>query len=137
LVPKEKIVKPRVVLADDEEAVVALITRLLAPEFDIIASTENGREAASLVLQQEPDLLVIDIGLPVLHGMDVLALLRQKQSTTKVIFLSTFADRRLSAGALAAGASGFVFKCQLYTDLPKALEAIMAGATFVSVEETR
>src|SRR5262249_35825924 len=125
------------VLADDEDAVVGLISRLLVPAFDIIASTANGREAVSIVLQQEPDLLVLDIGLPVMHGMDVLALLKQKQSATQVIYLSTFADRHLATATLSAGASIFLFKSQVYSDLSKAFAAVMDGHTFVSVEETR
>jgi DNA-binding NarL/FixJ family response regulator len=137
LVRAKKAVKPRVVLADDEEALLRLISRFLGPTFDIVASARNGREAVSLVLQLQPDLLVLDIGLPVMHGLDVLAILKQKRSPTKVVFLSTFADRHLSAAALSAGATGFVFKAQVYTDLPQALDAVVAGRTFVSKEEVK
>ena len=124
-------------LVDDEEAILRLIAQFLRPNFEIVATAANGREAVSLVLQLQPDVLVLDIGIPVLHGLDVLAMLNQKQTATKVVFLSTFADRRLYTAAAAAGARAFVFKSQMYSDLPRAMEAVMAGQTFSSVEETR
>ena len=114
-----------------------LTTQLLLPKFEILGTARNGREAVSIVLQLQPDLLVMDIGIPVMHGLDVMALLHQKQIDTKVVFLSTFADRDLSTAAMASGARAFVFKAQIYTDLPRALDAVLAGHTFVSSEETR
>ena len=100
-------------LVDDDEAVLRLIARFLRPKFDIVATARNGREAVSIALELQPDLLVLDVGVPVLHGLDVLGMLRQHGTTTKVVFLSTFADRQLSATAMASGARGFVFKSRM------------------------
>jgi DNA-binding NarL/FixJ family response regulator len=129
--------KPRVVLVDDEEAILRLMSQFLRPKFEIVATASNGREAVSIVLQSEPDIVVLDIGVPVMHGLDVIALLNQKKVATKVVFLSTFADRQLYTAAAAAGARAFVFKSQMYTDLPRAMEAVLAGQMFVSSEEKR
>lgn len=129
--------KPRVVLVDDEEAILRLMSQFLRPKFEIVATASNGREAVSIVLQSEPDIVVLDIGVPVMHGLDVIALLKQKKVATKVVFLSTFADRQLYAAAAAAGAYAFVFKSQMYTDLPRAMDAVLAGQMFVSSEEKR
>ena len=122
-------------LVDDEEAVLRLISRFLRPKFDVVATGRNGREAVSIALDLQPDLLVLDIGVPVLHGLDVLGMLRKHGTTTKVVFLSTLADRHLSEAAIASGAHGFVFKSRMYEDLPKALDTSLAGQTFVSLEE--
>jgi DNA-binding NarL/FixJ family response regulator len=63
------------------------------------------------------------------------ALLNQKKAATKIIFLSTFADRHLFSAALASGAHAFVFKSQIYADLPRAVEAVLDGRIFVSSDE--
>ncbi len=137
LLQAKRTTKPRIVLVDGEEAVLRLMSRFLQPTFEIVATAENGREAVSIVLQQQPDVLVMDIGVPVLHGLDVVALLNQSKIATKVVFLSTFGDRHLFAAALAAGAHAFVFKSHMYADLPQALEAVLGGRIFVSSEENQ
>src|SRR5262245_42740035 len=132
--PAAKLPKPRVVIVDDEEAVLPLLLKILGTKLEIVGTASNGREAVSLVLELRPDLLVLDIGIPVVHGLDVVALLNQKKVATRIIFLSTFADRHLFSSGGASVPHAFVLTSQMYADLARDVEAVLADRIFVSSE---
>ena len=124
--------KIRVVLADDHREVIAKIRVILGDEFDIIEAAENGNQAVSAVLALNPDVFVTDISMPVLNGLQAARRILTTNSRVKIIFLTIHEDRDFIAAAFSAGATGYVTKRRLSTDLVFAIQEALKGHTFVS-----
>jgi DNA-binding NarL/FixJ family response regulator len=124
--------KIRVVLADDHREVIAKIRLVLGDEFDIIEAAENGHQAVSAVLALNPDVFVTDISMPVLNGLQAARRIQKTNSRVKIIFLTIHEDRDFIAAAFSAGATGYVTKRRLSTDLVFAIQEALKGHTFVS-----
>jgi len=128
----EHLDRVRVLLADDHKNFLAAATRLLQPEFEVIKTVGDGQalleEAASL----EPDIVVLDISMPVLNGIEAARQLRAAGSRAKIVFLTVHQDPEYVHAAVAAGAGGYVVKCQLVTDLLPALREALTGRLFIS-----
>ena len=124
--------KIRIVLADDHEAFLARVRSLLSEEFEIVAAVTNGRDALGEVQRFDPDVLVIDISMPVLDGLQAVCKLRSKKCRTKFVFLTVHEDADFIAAAFSAGASGYVTKSHVTTDLIPAIHEAVEGRTFVS-----
>lgn len=124
--------KVRVVLADDHQAVVARVRHLLGGEFEVVAAVEDGNQAVDAVSFLDADVLVIDISMPVLDGLQAARRLKEANCRAKVIFLTIHEDHDFVAAALSAGASGYVTKARLSTDLIPAIREALRGHTFVS-----
>lgn len=123
--------KIRILLADDHETIVARVRGILAEEFDVVGAVNNGRDAISEVERLDPDVLVIDISMPILNGLQVMSNLGSG-CRAKVVFLTVHEDPDFVAAALAAGASGYVVKEDVTTDLVPAIRAILEGRTYLS-----
>jgi DNA-binding NarL/FixJ family response regulator len=124
--------KIRVVLADDHREVIAKIRGILGDGFEIIETAENGNEAVSAVLKLDPDVFVTDISMPLLNGLQAARLIQNANSRVKIIFLTIHEDRDFIAAAFSAGATGYVTKRCLSTDLVFAIHQALKGHTFVS-----
>lgn len=124
--------RTRVLLADDFQPLVDSVRRLLADEFEIIDSVNDGQAAVEAIRRLDPDLLVLDIAMPNLNGFEVVAQLDLARCRTKVILLTSYRDPELISAGLAAGVVGYVFKDRMCTDLPSAIRDVMQGQTFVS-----
>ena len=124
--------KIRVVLADDHQALLARVRRVLAEEYEVVGVAANGSQAVEAVLTLNPDVLVIDISMPVLDGLQAARQLQQANCRTKIVFLTIREDQDFVAAALSAGALGYVTKARLSTDLVPAILGAMQGRTFVS-----
>ena len=136
--PQEsKVDKIRVVLADDHKAIISIVRSALGNEYEIVAAVENGRHALDAVLAFDPDVLITDISMPVLDGIQVATRLRQSSSRTKIIFLTMRQDPYFVAAALAAGVSGYVTKTTMSSDLLHAIEHALRGKTFISGRPVR
>jgi DNA-binding NarL/FixJ family response regulator len=122
----------RVVLADDHREVIAKIRGVLGDEFEIIEAAENGRQALTAVLALDPDIFVTDISMPVLNGLQAARSIQKTNSRVKIIFLTIHEDRDFIAAAFSAGATGYVTKRRLSTDLVLAIQEAMKGRAFVS-----
>jgi DNA-binding NarL/FixJ family response regulator len=122
----------RVVLADDHQSVIARVRAVLGEEFEVIDTAENGDQAVNSVLLLDADVLVIDISMPVLNGFQAATRLQRTNSRAKVIFLTIHEDPDFVTAAFAAGASGYVIKSRLNTDLIPAIREALLGNTFVS-----
>ena len=124
--------KIRVVLADDRRAVLDKVRRTLSEEFEVIATAEDGNEAVATVLALDPDVLVTDISMPALDGLQVAKRLQAAHCRTKIVFLTVHEDQDFVTAALDAGASGYVTKLRLTIDLVPAIREALLGHTFVS-----
>jgi DNA-binding NarL/FixJ family response regulator len=124
--------KIRVVLADDHQQMIAIVRRTLGEEFEVVGAVEDGKQAVNAVLTLNPDALVIDISMPILNGLQAAKQLRTANCQTKIIFLSIYDGPDFLDAAFSAGASGYVTKARLSTDLIPAIHEAMLGQIFVS-----
>jgi len=124
--------KIRVVLADDHQEVIASIRGTLGDEFEVIEAVANGNQAVIAVLASDPDVLVIDISMPILDGLQAARKLQKNNCRVKIIFLTIHEDREFIAAALSTGAMGYVTKPRLSTDLVFAIHEALKGNIFVS-----
>jgi DNA-binding NarL/FixJ family response regulator len=124
--------RPRVLLADDHLLVAEALTSLLTPEFDLVGVVEDGRALVEAVGKLQPDVIVADVSMPHLNGIDALAHLRQGGDRTPVVFLTMHRDVTFARRALDAGASGFVLKHSASVELVTAIRAALQGKTYLT-----
>jgi DNA-binding NarL/FixJ family response regulator len=124
--------KPRVLLADDHSGMIETVFRLLESEFEIVAAVGDGVQAVDAAVRLEPDLVVLDIGMPRLDGFRAAQQLAQIGNDAKIIFFSIHDDQDYVSTALKVGASGYVLKSRMQTDLIKAIKEALQGGVFVS-----
>ncbi len=122
----------RVLLADDLEDFLAMEARLLEPEFDVVKEVNDGRSLLEEAARLEPDLLVLDVSMPVLNGIEAAQRLQAAGCAARIVFLTVHDDPDYVRAALAAGALGYVVKCRLASDLLPAMKEALAGRSFVS-----
>lgn len=124
--------KPRILLADDHAIVIEGLERLLAPEFELVGVARNGLEMVETCAKAKPDLVVADVSMPLLNGIDALHRMRRQGDTTPLVFLTMHPDVTSATRALDAGASGYVLKHSASDELVTAIRDALAGRTFVS-----
>jgi len=124
--------KIRVLLADDHETILARVRLTLGEEFHVVGAVANGRDAVEEVRRLDPDVLVIDISMPLLDGLQAVSRLRSINHRTKVVFLTVHEDQEFVAAAFSAGASGYVTKADVTTDLVPAIHEALEGRSFIS-----
>lgn len=124
--------KLRVLLADDHETILAQVRLTLCEDFEVVGTVDNGRDAVAEVQRLDPDVLVIDISMPVLDGLQAVSQLRSIQHRTKVVFLTVHQDQDFVNAAFSAGASGYVIKADITTDLATAIHEAVQGRTYTS-----
>ena len=123
---------PRIVLADDKEEMLRTVALVLGDEFNIIGTAENGEHAVELTTRLSPDVLVLDISMPVLNGIEAASRLRALGSRVRIVFLTVNTDPDFVEAARSAGAAGYVLKESLALDLAPAIWAAVAGSSFTS-----
>jgi len=121
-------------LADDSEQILRAVSRLLDAQFELIGTVLNGEQAVEATLRLQPDVLVLDIMMPVMNGLEAARCLKRVGAPTKIVFLTGLEDSALMETAMESGGAGFVFKSQLLTDLPLAIRTALAGRTFLSTK---
>jgi DNA-binding NarL/FixJ family response regulator len=124
--------RPRVLLADDHLLVAEALTSLLTPEFDLVGVVEDGRALLEAAVKLQPDVIVADVSMPHLNGIDALTQLRQGGDRTPVVFLTMHRDVTFARRALDAGASGFVLKHSASVELVAAIRAALQGKTYLT-----
>jgi DNA-binding NarL/FixJ family response regulator len=124
--------KMRVLLADDHETVLARVREILGEDFNVVGAVNNGRDAVAEVQRLDPDVLVIDISMPLLNGLQTVSQLRSTDHRSKVVFLTVHEDQDYVDAALSAGASGYVTKARVETDLIPAICEVLEGRTYIS-----
>lgn len=124
--------KTRVLLADDHQTMLSRVRRELGEEFEIVATVTDGRAAVEAALLYDPDVLVTDLSMPVMDGLQVASALKANHSRAKIVFLTIHEDADFFDAAFSAGASGYVTKARLSTDLIVAIRHVLRGHKFLS-----
>jgi DNA-binding NarL/FixJ family response regulator len=122
--------KPRIIVADDNLAFCQKISSLLSVEFDVVATAADGQSALDLIRSHNPDLVVLDLGMPGLGGMDVIRKLAKR--TPSVVICSVETDPEIVEAARQAGAQAYVSKLRVGTDLISAVKSVLEGKSFLS-----
>jgi len=123
---------PRILLADDQEEIRWTVASLLEEHFDIVGFAENGKQVLELVAQSSPDVLVLDIFMPVLNGIETAASLLESGCPCKVLFLTAHEDSDFLEAVIALGALGYVLKPHLATELIPAIRSVLKGHCYIS-----
>lgn len=129
---KPSIAKVRVLLADDHAPILEKVRGVLGDEFEVVGAVSNGRDAITEVQRLHPDVLIIDIAMPVLNGLQATCHLVSYNVQTKIVLLTVHEDQDYVDAALHAGASGYVTKSHLTSDLVPAIREVLRGGTYVS-----
>ena len=124
--------KFRLLLADDHAIVLDGLSRLLEPEFEVVGKTGDGRTMLEMAAKLKPDVVIADVSMPLLSGIEAVRQLKKKDARVKVIVLSMHSDVELAIEALRAGASGYVLKHSAAESLNRAIREVMAGLVYVS-----
>ena len=122
----------RVLLLDDHPAVLRQVVEMLPAGFEVVAALHNAVALPEAMEKHKPDLVVLDITLPGVSGIELASRLRRAGQPGKVVFLTVHDDADFARAGFAAGGTGYVVKARLATDLVPALEAALAGRKFVS-----
>jgi len=123
---------PRILLADDHKEIRDKVRRYLEVEFEVIEAVENGRALLEAAARLDPDVCLLDISMPVLDGIETATQLKESGSKAKVIFLTVHEDSDFLQAALKTGASGYVIKRRMASDLHRAVKEALAGRIFIS-----
>lgn len=124
--------RPRVLVADDHRMVAEGVQGILAAEFDVVGVVEDGRSLLEATKQLRPDVVVADVTMPHLNGIDAIPRLRQLDDRVCVVILTMHAEPEYTRRALAAGASGYVLKHSAPAELIAAVRAALAGKSYVT-----
>jgi DNA-binding NarL/FixJ family response regulator len=128
----------KIIIADDHQLFREGLVNLLAnsDEIEIVARAENGRDAIEKVEKHKPDLILMDIGMPVINGVEATQILHDKYPELKVIALSMHSDKHYIKGMLEAGASGYLLKNSTYNQLLEAIKTVHSGKKYLSEQIT-
>lgn len=124
--------RPRLVLADDHTLIVHGVRRMLEPECEVVGIASNGRSLIDLVQKTRPDLVLLDISMPQLNGIDAARQLRKSWPDIKIVFLTMHADRDYVIEAFRAGASAYLLKSSAEEELLSAIRKVLAGKVYVT-----
>ncbi len=124
--------RPRVLLADDHRVVAEGLKHVLGVEFNLVGVVENGLEMVEAARRLKPDVIVADISMPRLSGLDALEQLKREDPEVKVVFLTMHTEVAYARRALAAGAAGYVVKHSAAEELVMAVHAAQGGEVFIS-----
>lgn len=124
--------RPRILLGDDHAIILDGLRRILEPHFDIVGAAEDGRALVAAAEKLRPDIVVADISMPLLNGIEAARQIRKAQPQTKVIFLTMHPDATYATEAFRAGASGYVLKNSAASELVNAIQEVLKGRTYLT-----
>ena len=124
--------QPRVLVADDNREMRNTVVRLLEREFEIVGAVGDGRALVEAEEKLHPNIGIIDISMPIMNGIEAAMKIRKSGSAMKIVFLTVNEDADFVNAALETGASAYVIKRNMMTDLVDALKETDAGRTFIS-----
>ena len=124
--------RPRVLLADDHTMFSQGLQSLLEDDFDLVGAVADGEALVQAARRLNPDVIVVDISMPVMNGLDAVRQLKKDGATAKIIFLTMHADDRLLAEAFRCGGSGYVLKQSAGEELITGIGKVLAGQKYVT-----
>lgn len=124
--------RARIVIADDHLETRESVARTLQPEFDTVGTAVDGKRAVAMVLETRPDVVILDVAMPHMSGIEAARGLRRAGSTVKIVILTVHDEPEYIEAALACGVLGYVIKNRAGIDLIPAVRAALLGQTFIS-----
>jgi DNA-binding NarL/FixJ family response regulator len=124
--------RARILVADDHAGILERVSNLLDAHFEVVAAVQDGLAAVDLTARLKPDLVLLDIIMPEMDGMRAAQEMRRQGSDAKVVFLTVQQDEEYVAAAFESGATAYVFKSRMHSDLVWAIDRALTGKVFVS-----
>jgi DNA-binding NarL/FixJ family response regulator len=124
--------RPRVLLADDHTLLLGAFEKLLSGECEIVGQVGDGRALVAAAENLKPDLIVLDISMPLLNGLEAARQIKQKLRNVKLVFLTMNEDADLAAEAFRAGASAYLLKRSVASELLTAIREVMQGRSYIT-----
>jgi len=128
---------PRVMLADDHTILVEAFRKLLEPHCEIVGTVADGRTLLETAPQLKPAVIIVDIGMPLMNGLEAGMRLKELMPTVKLIFLTMNEDPELAMEAMRSGASGYLLKSSAGSELIRAIEMALRGKSYVTPKLAR
>lgn len=122
----------RLLVAEDHAAMRDKVVSILETEFSVVAAVGNGQEMLDVEAKVKPDVVILDISMPTMNGIEAATRLKQCHSKAKMILLTVHEEPEFLQAAMAVGALGYVIKSRLVSDLRLAVREVMAGRRFIS-----
>lgn len=126
--------KPRILLADDHMLILDGLRNLLERHYDLVGTVQDGHSVVNAARRLQPDLVLMDVAMPVLNGLQAGHRLREQLPSVKLLYVSMYGDTPYVEEALRIGASGYVLKRSGWEELSRAIEAVLAGKQYISPE---
>ncbi len=126
-----------VLIADDHQFIAENCKSILEPEFNVIGIVNDGRELLRVAIELEPDLVVLDISMPILNGLDAGRQLKAMRPNVKLVYLSIHSTEQIAAEAMLLGASGYVVKTCAGSELVIAIRSVLQGEQYLSYSLSR
>jgi DNA-binding NarL/FixJ family response regulator len=124
--------RPRIIVADDHDVMLDTVSALLQPDFDVVSNVNNGRDLIREAHRLQPDVIVLDITMPVLNGIEAAHKMREAGLTARLVFLTVHEQSSFVNACFDEGALGYVTKSRLRTDLIPAIRDAISGHHFIS-----
>ena len=124
--------RPRVLLADDHTLLLGAFEKLLSEDCDVVGQVSDGRALVEAAEELKPDIVVLDISMPLLNGLEAGRQIKRKLPGTKLVFVTMNEDTDLAADAFRAGASGYLLKQSATSELMAAIHQVMEGRSYVT-----
>lgn len=129
--------KPRILLADDHTLVAEALTRLLEQQFEVVGTAADGRALLEKAVQLQPDVILLDLSMPILNGFEAGERLKKLVPRAKLVVLTMTEDAEVAADVLRSWASGFLLKKSASGELVKAIQEVLKGNNFVTTQMTQ
>ena len=126
--------KVRILLADDHPHFPEIEERLLESEFEVVGKVSNGQALFDEAIRLKPDVIVTDISMPILNGIEASSRLKESGCSSRIVFLTVHSDPEFVRTCLSTGAFGYVAKSRMASELVPAIHEALAGKIFVSRE---
>jgi DNA-binding NarL/FixJ family response regulator len=128
---------PRAILADDHTILVEAFRKLLEPQCEVVGTASDGRALLETAPQLKPDVIVVDIGMPLMNGLEAGWRLKELMPAAKIIFLTMNEDPDLAMEAMRCGASGYLLKSSAALELTQAIQMALKGKSYVTPQIAR
>ena len=124
--------RPRILIADDHTLVADLCRQLLQTEFEVVGTVNNGRALVRAAAELKPDVIVVDVAMPILNGLDAGQQVKENCPAVKLVFLTMNSEIELAAEAFRRGASGYLLKTCAASEMVTAVHEVLRGRTYMS-----